>query len=130
MKKLSTAAALCASMFLSGLAVAKTSTAVTPMKLTLSGDGRWSVRCTFEVGNGLIDRQEFRGGKAAPVVFTSPNFKHGSCDYKAASDKSLTISVEGNALACPFSSPADAKCEQALTPGAAGSFRVTPRGEK
>lgn len=122
--------AACVAIAASGMAVAKAPKEATPMKLTLSGEGRWSVSCTLEVGNGLIDREEFRGGKARPVEFSSANLRHGSCDYRAAADKSLTIAVEGDAWTCPLNVSVNAKCEQAFAPGTSGSIRLTRRGER
>lgn len=122
--------AACVAISVSGMAAAKAPKEATPMKLTLSGEGRWSVSCTLEVGNGIIDREEFRGGKAGPVEFSSTNLRHGSCDYRAAADKPLTVTVEGAAWMCPLNAPANAKCEQAFAPGASGSIRLTRRGER
>jgi hypothetical protein len=96
-----------------------------PMKMTITGEGRWSVRCTLEVGNGNIDREEFSGGKAGPVAFTRANLDHGSCDYKTAAGKPLSIAIEG--WPCPLSAPDATKCEQAFAVGSAGSFRFAPR---
>lgn len=120
----------CAAIAASGMAVAKAPRDATPMKLTLAGEGRWSVSCTFEVGNGNIDREEFRGGKARPVEFSIANLNHGSCDYRSAADKPLTITVEGDGWMCPLNTPANARCEQAMSPGASGSIRLTRRGAR
>lgn len=123
-------AVVCAAISVSGVAIAKTPRAATPVTLTLSGEGRWSVSCTLEVGNGLINREEFKSGRAAPTVFRSENLKHGSCDYKVGPDKALTVAVDGDAWACPLGSVADAKCEQVFAPGATGSLRLMRRGER
>lgn len=123
-------AAVCAAMAASGTSFAKEPRTASPMTLTLTGEGRWTVRCTLEVGNGLIDRKEFKNGRPAPTVFQSDNLKHGSCDYKVGPDKGLTVAVEGAAWACPLNSAADAKCEQTLAPGATGAFRLIRRGER
>ncbi len=123
-------AVACAAIAVSGTSFAKAPRSASPITLTLSGEGRWTVSCTLEVGNGLIDRQEFKNGRSAPTVFQSDNLKHGSCDYKVGPDKGLTVAVEGDAWACPLSAAADAKCEQTLAPGATGSLRLTRRGER
>lgn len=122
-------AAACVVIAASGTASAK-STAAAPIVLTLAGEGRWSVSCTLEVGNGLINREEFKSGRAAPTVFQSANLKHGSCDYKVGPDKALTVTIEGDGWACPLNSAADAKCEQVFAPGASGSLRLMRRGER
>lgn len=124
MKGLFAAAAVCALIGVSGLAIAKSPTAA-PMKMTISGEGNWTVRCTFEVGNGIIDSEDFRGGKAGSTVFSRSNLDHGTCDYRTAPGKPLTVLVEG--WPCPLNASDVTKCEQAFAMGSAGSFRFAPR---
>lgn len=130
MKGIFVTAAACGAIAISGLAVAKAPPSPTAMKLTLAGEDRWSVRCTLDVGNGLINREEFKGGKSTPVVFSTPKLNFGTCDYKAAPDKPLTITIEGDAWACPLTAPTNEKCEQQIAPGASGSLRLTQRATK
>lgn len=127
MKGLFVAATVCALIGVSGLASAKAPTAP-PMKMTITGEGRWTVHCTFEVGNGNIDSEDFRGGKAGPIAFSRANLNHGSCDYAAAPGKPLTVAIEG--WPCPLNVPDATKCDQTFAVGSAGSFRFASRAKQ
>ncbi len=128
MKGLLFTAMACAAVAVSGSSAAK-SPAAAPMKLTLSGEGKWAVQCMFEAGNGNIDRESFKGGKAGPVAFSIAKLQSGDCTYKIASDHPMTIAMDGDQWSCPFNVPVNAKCEQTFAPAASGSFRIIRRSE-
>lgn len=119
----------CAAFSASSVSLAQTGKMAAPMKMTLVGEGRWTVRCKFEIRNGIISEEKFGPKGIAPVVFSMTNLQRGSCDYKAPG-KPLVISVEGDGWTCPFSAPADGKCEQAIAAGASGTFRFAMKGQR
>lgn len=119
----------CAAVIASSGSLAETGKMAAPMKMTLAGEGRWAVQCKFEIRGGIINEERFGPKGTAPVVFSMTNLQHGSCDYKA-SGKPLVVSIEGDGWTCPFSAPADGKCEQTIAAGASGTFRFAMKGQR
>jgi hypothetical protein len=119
------AIAVCVSLALaaSGPAAAKAEDA--PLKLTASGDGR--VQCVFADARGNIVRGDLKPGKGKQAEYSNARLDHGSCDYKAAPNAQLVITVEGTAWACPLQSAAGAACAQTFAAPASGSFRLAQR---
>ncbi len=119
----------CAAVIASSGSLAETGKMAALMKMTLAGEGRWSVQCKLEIRGGIINEEKFGPKGTAPVVFSMSNLQHGSCDYKTPG-KPLVISVEGDGWACPLSAPGDAKCEQTIAAGASGTFRFAMKGQR
>lgn len=108
-----------------GVAIAKS--VPSPFKLSATGEGRWTVRCDVESGNGLVDHRELHPDKAGQASFAGDKFNRVGCEYRAASDKPVTITVEGDAWGCPLPATTPGKCEQTVAPGGSGSFNARPR---
>jgi hypothetical protein len=127
MKSYQLAAVACALICTNGIAAAKSVVSSAPFKLTGSGEGRWAVKCELESGNGLIDHRDLHPDKSGQASLASDKFKRVSCDYRAATDKPLTLAIEGDGWACPLRATTSGKCEQAITPGVSANFIARPR---
>lgn len=93
------------------------------LKITVSGDRGWVMRCTFERdGKDAIENRAV--GSSRVVSLVARGVTGGSCAYEGPRRGSVTVRFldENGVLACPFSE-IDGVCIGSIAAKAEGSFR-------
>lgn len=73
--------------------------------LHLTGDGRWSMECTFQTEDGEARRRARGRGLGSSERINAPGVVSGQCDYEVEDGARLQLDiVEGGDTACPFAS--------------------------
>lgn len=97
-----------------------------PIEMTVAGEGKWSISCTLERPNGIIDREKLKPDNTGRAVLKRDSLGHGSCEYRLR-DKPITVSVSGDSWACPFQVAAAGDCRATLAAGTAGTMQLRKR---
>ncbi|MFA6122203.1 MAG: hypothetical protein WCS75_06415 [Sphingomonas sp.] len=94
--------------------------------MTAKGDGGWSIWCDYEQRGAGDVKREVAPDKNHSGALTIAQLNHGACHYTGGSGP-LTITISGDAWACPFKVATDAACEKIIARLDSGEFKLTRR---
>ncbi len=95
------------------------------LQVRMKGDGAWTVRCDYQDRRGKNAVREANGPKDGRLHLNRAT--GGTCTYRAAPDKPLTIRLKSPLYHCTLPQPAEG-CEQSFPAGSSGQFEVRGRG--
>lgn len=94
------------------------------LQIRIKGDGAWTVRCDYQDRQGRNTVRAAKGPKDGRLHLNRPT--GGTCTYRAAPDKPLTIRLKSPLYRCTLPQPGEG-CEQTLPAGSSGQFEVRGR---
>lgn len=90
------------------------------LSVTVSAGGASDVWCHVTPNAGSDFVRYFRAG--AP--FTSANVRRATCSYKNSTAAPMSVTISGDAWACPFPVSGDGACTKAIEARGSGDFAL------
>lgn len=98
------------------------------LQILAKGGGAWVVSCQWQDQKGKTVSREARGtdeGRWERIHVNRP--ASGTCSYKAAAGKPITILMKSPLYRCTLPTPGEG-CEQTFSAGSAGQIEIRKRG--
>lgn len=98
------------------------------LQVRVKGDGPWTMSCQWQSRKGKPMTREVRGRNDDWERLHLNEAYGGTCSYRAAPDKPLTVRLKSPLYRCTLPAPGKEACEQTFPAGASGQFDIQKRG--